>query len=186
MKTIFLTIILGTVLCATTYAGGLRQNRSINEIYNDLITRVEITHAESTANAVAVNNEILPLNIADLPLDSERNIEDFPYNTEVIASGYRAKLLVEGMNLTDETEVSDFPYNTEVIANGYKAKHMIADSELSPEAEVKDFPYNTEVIAKGAQGMELLMTVQMDEEQYVEDIPFDTAKIAAQVINAAE
>lgn len=186
MKTIFLTIILSAVICATTYAGGLRQNRSINEIYNDLITRIEIIHAESTENVITVSSDISPLSIVNLPLVSERNIEDFPYNTEIIASGYKARILVEGTNLTDEAEVSDFPYNTEVISNGYKAKQLIAELDMSAEAEVQDFPYDTEVIARGMIMKNTISGLQLAEEQNVDDVPFDTAKIASKLMNTAE
>ena len=186
MKTIILTLILSTVFCAATFAGGLRQNRSINDIYNDLINGREITHAESTDCAAAHINSLNTINFAKVNLVTESNIDDFPYDTEIIANGYKAKLLVSGMELSDENEVQDFPYNTEVIACGYKAKVLISEMEMSDENEVQDFPYDTEVIANGMISMKAFAGMKLAEEQYVNDVPFDTAKIASKLMNAAE
>jgi hypothetical protein len=186
MKNTILTILLSTIFCAAAFAGGLRQNRSINEIYNDLINGREITHAESTNCAAAYINSLNAINFFNVNLVTESNIDDFPYDTEIIAKGYRANQLLSSMELNEEEEVQDFPYNTEVIANGFNAGKMLCNMKLTNENEVQDFPYDTEVIARGMLSMHAFAGMKLAEEQNVDDVPFDTAMIVSKLMNTAE
>ncbi len=114
----------------------------------------------------------LPAANLAISLSEEKNVNDIPFDTELIASKYLLDHDNDEKKPEEEKYVNDIPFNTEMIA----ATTLLDDQEqflsLMEESNVNDIPFNTELLAAGY----LLNNTEysLEEESAADDIPFNT------------
>ena len=145
MKYTILTIIIGTIFSATTFAGGYKSGRTLSDIYRDLTSDKEpIMVMLNKQTCEHFSPAVFDMSKACLAVES--NVDDFPYDTEIIANGYRANHLFSAMELSEESEGLDFPYDTEVIVKGIYCRSEFSKMKLADEQYVDDIPFDTQQV----------------------------------------
>ncbi|MDZ7742623.1 MAG: hypothetical protein U5Q03_12945 [Bacteroidota bacterium] len=114
----------------------------------------------------------LPAANLTFSLSEEKNVNDIPFDTELIASLYLLNNANDEKKNETEKYVNDIPFNTEMIAANSLLKDQQQFLSLMEESYVNDIPFNTELLA--ANYLVNNTDLSMDEEATADDIPFNT------------